>query len=81
MNPDLLITKICFRHKEKGLITWEKTRIAQGKSQKLKKTIDYIYIPYKYKHILENSQTYHGTTTASDHKLLVTKMKTKWFQI
>ena len=80
-NHDLLITNTCFRHKEKRLITWEQTRIAQGKLQKLKKTIDYICIPYKYKHILENSRTYHGTITASDHKLLVTKMKTKWLQI
>ena len=57
------------------------TRIVQGKLQKLKKTIDYIYIPYKYKHILENYRTYHGTTTASDHKLLVTKMKSRLLQI
>ena len=57
------------------------TRIVQGKLQKLKKTVDYIYIPYKYKHIIENYRTYHGTTTASDHKLLVTKMKSRWFQI
>ena len=34
-----------------------------------------------YKHIIENSCTYHGTITARDHKLLVKKMKTKWFQI
>ena len=38
-------------------------------------------IPYKYKHILENSRTYHGKTTASDHNFLVTKRKTRWFQI
>ena len=76
MNHDLLITNTCFRHKEKRLITWEQTRIVQGKLQKLKKTIDYIFIPYKYKHMLENSRTCHRTTTASDHKLLVTKMVT-----
>ena len=80
-NCDLLIANTCFRHKEKRLITWEQTRTVQGNLQKLKKTIDYICIPYKYKHILENSRTYHGTTTASDHKLLETKMKTRWFQI
>ena len=56
-----------FRHKEKRLITWEQTRIVKGKLQKLKKTIDYIWIPYKCKHILENSHTYHGRITASDH--------------
>ena len=38
-------------------------------------------IPYKYKHILENSRTYHGKTTANDHNFLVTKRKTRWFQI
>ena len=81
MNHDLLITNTCFRHKEKRLITWEQTRIVQGKLRKIKKTIDYICIPYKYKNILENSRTYHGTTTASDHKLLVTKMVTRWCQI
>ena len=81
MNHDLLIKNTCFRHKEKRLIPWEQTCIAQGKLQKLKKTIDYMCIPYKYKHILENSRTYHGKTTASDHKFLVTKRKTRWFQI
>ena len=44
-----------FRHKEKRLIKWEETRIVQGKLQKLKKTIDYICLRYKYKHVLENS--------------------------
>ena len=28
-------------------MTWEQTRIVQGKLQKLKKTIDYICIPNK----------------------------------
>ena len=78
-NHDLLITNTCFRHKR--LITWEQTRIVQCKLQKLKKTTDYICTPYKYKHIHENSRIYHGTITASDHKLLMTKMKTRWFQI
>ena len=32
-----------FRHKEKRLIKWEETRIVQGKLQKLKKTIDYMF--------------------------------------
>ena len=31
--------------------------------------------------MLENSRTYHGTITTSDHKLVATKMKTKSFQI
>ena len=78
MNHDLLITNTCFRHKEKRLITWEQTCIVQCKLQKLKKTVDYICILYKYKHILGNSCLYHGTTTVSNHKLLVTKMKTRW---
>ena len=78
-NHDLLITNTCFRHKR--LITWEQTRIVQCKLQKLKKTTDYICTPYKYKHIHENSRIYHGTITASDHKLLMTKMKTRWFEI
>ena len=77
-NHDLLITNTCFIHKEKRLITLEQTRIVQGKLQRLKKTIDCICIPYKYKHRLEHSRTYHGTTTASDHKLLMTKMKTRY---
>ena len=80
-NHDLLITNTCFRHKEKRLITWEQTRIVQGKLQRLMKTIDYICIPYKYKHRLEHSRTYHGTITASDHKLLMTKMKTRYTNI
>ena len=79
MNHDLLITNTGFRHKQKRLITLEQTRIVQYKLQKLKKTTDYICISYTYKQILENSCIYHGTTTASDHKLLVTKMKTRWF--
>ena len=74
-NHDLLITNTCFRHKQKRLITWEQSRIVQVKLQKLKKTIGYVCIPYKYKPILENSRLYHGTTSASNHKLLATKMK------
>ena len=46
-NHNLILTNTCFRHKEKRLITQEQTRIVQGKLQKLKKTTDCIYIPYK----------------------------------
>ena len=51
LNHDLLMTKTCFRHKEKRLIISEQTHIKQGKLQKLKNTIDYICIPYKYRHV------------------------------
>lgn len=80
-NQELTVTNTCFQHKIKRLVTWEQKRVVQNKIQNLSKTLDYICIQTKYKHLLENSRSYHGTITTSDHKLLITKLRTSWFEV
>ena len=77
----LLVTNTCFQHSQRHKTTWEQIRVSKGKNQvnKIRKTLDYILIDDKYKHILRNSRSYQGTLVESDHRMLVTRMKIQWY--
>ena len=64
----LLVTKTCFQHSLRHKPTWEQIRVNKGNSQinKIRKTLDYILIADKHKHILRNSRSYQGTLVESD---------------
>ena len=79
-NHDLTLSNTCFQHKKSRLITWQQTRIVNDRRVKVEKTLDYICIPTKFKH-LQNSRSYQGTLTPSDHNLLITKINLELFQI
>ena len=77
----LLVTNTCFQHSQRHKTSWEQIRVSKGKNQvnKIRKTLDYILIDDKYKHILRNSRSYQGTLVESDHRMLVTRMKIQWY--
>ena len=77
----LLVTNTCFQHSQRHKTTWEQIRVSKAKNQvnKIRKTLDYILIDDKYKHILRNSRSYQGTLVESDHRMLVTRMKIQWY--
>ena len=58
-----------------------KTRIVQNKAQKLSKTLDFVSVQNKHKHFLHNSISQYETKTTSDNKLVITRMKTQWFEV
>lgn len=53
----------------------------QNKAQKLSKTLDFVSVQNKHKHFLHNSISQYETKTTSDNKLVITRMKTQWFEV
>ena len=80
---ELQITNTCFQHSQRHRTTWEQTQIHKRTNElkHIRKTLDYIMIPKQYNHILQDSRSYQGTLTYSDHRLLKTRMKIKWYEI
>ena len=79
---NLILTNTCFPHKQSHSTTWQQTRINKntGKIEHVRKVIDFIAIEDQYKHLLTNARTYQGTTTDSDHRMLITTLNVDWHQ-
>ena len=75
-NNELLLTNTCFKHEQSYLTTWQQTRINKesNKTQHIRKVLDFIMTENQYKHTLLNAQSYSGTYTISDHRLIITTM-------
>ena len=43
--------------------------------------IDYILTRRKHMCFVEDSRSYGGTTTSSDHKMVISKLKLKWWKM
>ena len=72
------ITNSSFKHPARHITTWENTRINKnnGSVTKVYNQIDYIICQTNKKHILQNARSYAGTQVNSDHRLVITKLKT-----
>ena len=75
---ELLLANTCFTHKQAHLTTCQQTRIIGNKTLVIRKTIDYIMVEQRYRHILTDSRCYQGTNTNSDHRLLIARMRIDW---
>ena len=67
---DLKISNTCFKHSQRHRTTWELIRVNKitNKTTHLRKVLDYILVEKKHKHLLQDSRTYQGTLTYSDHR-------------
>ena len=75
---NLFITNRSFKHPARHIPTWENTRINKnnGSITKVYNQIGYIICQTNKKHILQNARSYAGTQVNSDHRLVITKLKT-----
>ena len=66
------------KHPARHITTWENTRINKnnGSVTKVYNQIDYVICQTNKKHILRNARSYAGTQVNSDHRLVITKLKT-----
>ena len=72
-----------FKHPARHTTTWENTRINKnnGSVTKVYNQIDYIICQTDKKHILQNARSYAGTQLNSDHRLIITKLKTSNYNL
>ena len=82
-NNELLLTSTCFKHKQSYLTTWQQTHVSKetNKTQHIRKVLDFIMTENQCKHTLLNAQSYSGTYTISDHRLVVTTIVINWSQV
>ena len=75
---NLFITNSSFKHPARHITMWENTRINKnnGSVTKVYNQIDYIIYQTNKKHILQNARSYAGTQVNSNHRLVITKLKT-----
>ena len=74
---ELFITNSAFKHPSRHITTWEGAfRSQDNKLIKVFNQIDFIIFKQQHKKQLINSRTFSGTNINTDHRLLVTKIKT-----
>ena len=86
---DMFLTNTNFKHKMCHRTTWtapvkiEKHKHHDGTERKnpYRNQIDYIIVKNQHKRLVEDSRSYSGTDTNSDHKMVLTKLKLDWWKI
>ncbi len=73
---DLVLTNTLFEHKHAHRTTWESPDKADGK--KIRNQIDYILVRNYHRIFVEDSRSYAGTQTFSDHRLVMAKFNINW---
>lgn len=82
----LILTNTIFPHKMAHRTTWtSEQRIKEHKHHDgtprrnpYRNQIDYIITKQLHKNLIQNSRSYGGTETNTDHKLLITNVNLKW---
>ena len=86
MRNELILTNTQFCHKLSHRTTWvcperkeeHKDKNGMVRRNPYRNQIDYILVRKQHKRMLTNSRSYSGTSTNSDHRLVMTKMNVKW---
>ena len=80
---NLFVSNTAFQHPARHITTWESQRINKktNKVVHIFNQIDYVLCLDKHKCTLQNSRTYAGTLTFSDHRLVVTRMEIEWYSL
>lgn len=70
----LTATNTMFMHRASHRTTWQGSRrdLTSGKLVNIYNQIDYIFVPFSQVNLVTNARSYSGTTTNSDHRLVVT---------
>ena len=85
----LLLTNTLFKHKMAHRTTWtcpERTNEHCDRNGNIRRNpyrnqIDYILVKKSHRLLLENSRSYSGINTDSDHRLVICTMNMDWYKI
>jgi exonuclease III len=78
---NLFMANTAFRHSARHITTWESRRTVNGEEIKIFNQIDYVICNQNIKRNLINARSYNGTTTDSDHRLVVATMDMRPFML
>eukprot|EP00112_Aurelia_sp_Birch-Aquarium-sp1_P006574 Seg1722.4 transcript_id=Seg1722.4/GoldUCD/mRNA.D3Y31 product="Craniofacial development protein 2" protein_id=Seg1722.4/GoldUCD/D3Y31 len=73
---NLAITNTFFQHKKAHLVTWQAPD-NPNREYTVRNQIDYILVRQNHLHLVQNSRSYPGTTTKSDHRIVIADIKGK----
>ena len=83
-----LLTNTLFKHKPAHVTTWtQPERKNQHRSwdgtirrNPYRNQIDYVMVKTEDRYLIQDSRSYGGITTNTDHKLVVTNLKLEWWK-
>lgn len=86
VSNDLVISNTLFKHRLSHVATWvcperinpTKTKDGEIRRNHIRNQIDYILLQNKFRTFIQNSRSYSGTITNTDHRLVVTTLKITW---
>ena len=78
---NLVVTNTLFRHKKAHQTTWTSPGIKENRRNPYRNQIDFIITKKTHKQFIQNSRSYSGTTTNSDHNLVKCDFKLEWFKL
>ena len=86
---DMLLTNTSFPHKLSHRTTWtcperrseSKHHDGSIRRNPYRNQIDYVLIKNDHRRLIQDSRSYSGTETSSDHKIVITKIKLDWWKI
>ena len=74
---NLILTNTTFKHKLTHRTTWTGTKPANRRNP-VRNQIDYILVRRNHRIFVNDSRSYSGTTTHSDHKIVIADMEINW---
>ena len=88
-NQELILSNTLLYHKMAHRTTWtcpqriddHKDKHGQIRRNPYRNQIDYILVRTKHKQMIQNSRSYSGINTNTDHRLVITTIKLEWFKI
>ena len=88
-NQELILSNTLFYHKMAHRTTWtcpqrindHKDKHGQIRRNPYRNQIDYILVRTKHKQMIQNSRSYSGINTNTDHRIVITTIKLEWFKI
>jgi hypothetical protein len=78
---NLFMANTAFQHNARHITTWESRRTVNGKEIRIFNQIDYVICNQNIKRNLKNARSYNGTTTDSDHRLVVATIDMRPFML
>ena len=78
---DLFVANSAFQHRAAHVSTWESKRTINNKLLTIYNQIDYILCSKKMKRNLLDSRSYGGATTSSDHRIVISRIDVRIFNI
>ena len=75
---DLVLTNTLFQHKHAHRTTWESPDKPNANNKKVRNQIDYILVRNYHRIFINDSRSYSGMMSFSDHRLVMAKFNINW---